>query len=89
MNAFSAIRSMNIYNKAFSGLHVVAVFNDVQEDLNEQKVIKKLNEQQITAFPLSKCYITKSKQKGLIFGYSAVNENLLNKKLNLLKKIIH
>jgi len=85
---FSEVNAMKIYNPNFCSLHTVAIFKKNTDQKKEQELIKELTQKQITAFSLSKCYITEGGRKGLIFGYSSVNENILNKRLNLLKKII-
>ncbi len=88
INSFYEINSMHLVNTKFCSLHVVAKFSDKDVLIKEKGIIKLLNKNDITAFPLSKCYISKDNAKGLIFGYSALRDNMLNKKLNLLKKII-
>lgn len=85
---FNENKSMYLVNAKFCSLHVVAKFSKQDALIKEKEVIKLLYENNITAFPLSKCYITKEGDKGLIFGYSAVHEHILNKKLNILKNII-
>jgi len=89
LKAFADIHSMEIHQKNFCSLHCVARFKSSESRKFEKSLINELRENKITAFPLSKCYITKDHLKGLIFGYSSVNETTLNKKLNVLKKIIH
>jgi GntR family transcriptional regulator/MocR family aminotransferase len=85
---FSHCKSMTMLNTDFCSLHVYAVFNDQSDDNIEKRALDKANKLGITALPLSKCYISIEKDKGLIFGYSAVRESILNKKLNLLKTIL-
>lgn len=88
LKAFDTINAMEIQQKTFGSLHAVATFKTQVNSNREKELIRELRQHKITAFPLSKCYITENSQSGLIFGYSAVNEITLNKKLNLLKKII-
>jgi GntR family transcriptional regulator/MocR family aminotransferase len=88
VKAFAKINSMTIHQEEFCSLHLVAKFKSTDDHKSEKELVKELRDIKITAFPLSKCYITKTSQKGLIFGYAAVNDNLLNKKINQLKKII-
>jgi GntR family transcriptional regulator/MocR family aminotransferase len=76
---------LKIEDKTFSSLHLVAKFNTPNNEKMELELISKLKKNNITAHPLSKCYITSKKQQGLILGYSSVRPNLIEKNV---KKMI-
>jgi len=86
--AFKDITTMKLHNTEFCSLHLVATFTKPYSKTIEEDTIMKLKNLEITAFPLSKCYLTKQHKKGLIFGYASARSNILNKKLINLKNII-
>jgi GntR family transcriptional regulator/MocR family aminotransferase len=81
-------KSMYIQPNPFSSFHVVALFHDSVSVAYERKVIQKLAEIGITAFSLSKCYITAAKRPGLILGYSSVRTAVLKRKVKLMGKVL-
>lgn len=85
IDEFSRSKTMTIVQHSFCSLHLVANFNKKTTVLEEGILIKKLAKAKITAFSLSKCYVSTNKQTGLIFGYSAARESILKRKV---KKII-
>lgn len=89
LNEFDKINSkLNIDNKQFSSLHVTALFPNGASVNDEKAMIKNLQERNITAFSLSKCYVNKPMEKGLILGYSSVRSNILRQKVRKMKGII-
>lgn len=88
IDQFSKFQNIKLISSKYSSLHVVGVFTTQNNSHMEEETIKKLSEQNITAFSLSKCYISNEKKYGLIFGYSAIRENLLNKKLIQLGNVL-
>ncbi len=81
-------RTMYIPLKPLSSFHVIALFKNEVNATEEQAIIKKLNEVNITAFSLSKCYVTQEKQFGLILGYAAVRSTILKRKIKTMATII-
>lgn len=80
--------SMYIQEKPFSSLHLVAFFKENITAEHEKYVIDKLAENNITAFALSKCYITEPKKFGLILGYSSVRSKVISRKMKIMGKIL-
>ncbi|ULC59572.1 PLP-dependent aminotransferase family protein [Flaviramulus sp. BrNp1-15] len=81
-------KNMYIQNKPFSSFHLLSLFNkDVNPD-DEKRIIQELKAHNITVFSLSKCYIGKPKQKGLILGYASVRPNILKQKVERMNKFI-
>ncbi|SFZ95123.1 GntR family transcriptional regulator / MocR family aminotransferase [Flaviramulus basaltis] len=86
ISEFEALsKNMYIQKKPFSSFHLIAYFKTPVSVEYEKEVIRKLNEHNITTFSLSKCYIGKPKQQGLIIGYSSVRPTILKRKI---KKMI-
>ena len=81
----SSRHRMVLQDKPFSSFHVVAFFKEPVNVSEEKEIIKKLNEQGIVTFSLSKCYINKPEKQGLIIGYSAVRPSVMSRKI---KKMI-
>jgi GntR family transcriptional regulator/MocR family aminotransferase len=80
--------SMMIKPKSFSSFHVVALFKNEVSVAYEKDVIKRLKERNITAFSLSKCYITDYKKQGLILGYAAVRTAVMLRKIKSMSEVI-
>ena len=82
ISEFEALsKNMYIQKKPFSSFHLLAYFKAPVSVEYEKEVIRKLNEHNITTFSLSKCYIGKPKQQGLIIGYSSVRPSVLKRKI--------
>ncbi|WP_296316190.1 PLP-dependent aminotransferase family protein [Winogradskyella sp. UBA3174] len=89
VNEFNTISTkMHINQNACSSFHVVANFKSPTTIDEEEQIISKLNQQNITAHSLSKCYIGNPKKTGLIFGYSAVRPSIIKQKLKKMKGLI-
>ncbi|TYP97418.1 GntR family transcriptional regulator [Tenacibaculum adriaticum] len=84
----SISKTMYVQQKPFSSFHLLAYFKSPVSEEYETEIIKKLNENDIIAFPLSKCYITSPKKQGLILGYSSVRPAVLKQKIKKLAGII-
>lgn len=80
-------KTLDIHQKEFCSLHIVAKFKNSITEKDEIKFIEKLAEHDIVAFSLSKCYIGEEKEQGLILGYSAVRPNKLIQKVNQMKSL--
>ncbi|VXB05487.1 GntR family transcriptional regulator / MocR family aminotransferase [Flavobacterium sp. 9AF] len=81
-------QSMYIHTKDFSSFHIVALFNKETTIEQEKEIINQLNNENITAYSLSKCYIKEPVQTGLILGYSSVRTQLIKKEIKKMGKIL-
>lgn len=72
---------MYIANQEFSSFHVVAFFKEQVSVAYEKDIIRKLNDQNIIAFSLSKCYIGTALKQGIILGYSSVRPAIMKKEI--------
>jgi len=89
INEFEKVsKHMYIQEKPFSSFHLLAYFKAKVTVEHEKEIIRKLNEQNITTFSLSKCYIDSAKQQGLILGYSSVRATTLKRKIKKMEGII-
>jgi GntR family transcriptional regulator/MocR family aminotransferase len=77
----SNCQSMYLQPKPISSFHLLAFFKDSTSELHEKEIIRKLNEQNISTFSLSKCYIGKPEKQGLILGYSSVRPAVIKKEV--------
>lgn len=84
----SKSKTMYIQDKPFSSFHVLALFKNKVSMEHEKYIIEKLKKQHITVFSLSKCYIGKPKNQGLILGYSSVRTNILKQKLEKIVQLV-
>ncbi|MFY7849971.1 MAG: hypothetical protein ACOVSS_12945, partial [Bacteroidia bacterium] len=82
------IRSMELLETGFRGLHVVAVFKEPRSVEQEQTLISELSKKGIAAFPLSNCYTGQSPQTGLILGYSTVSPSAIRHKLQIFREVV-
>jgi GntR family transcriptional regulator/MocR family aminotransferase len=80
--------SMYIQKKEFSSFHLIAFFKNPVSDKYEKEVIRKLNENKITLFSLSKCYIGTPQKQGLIIGYSAIRPTMIRKAIKKMGEIL-
>ena len=81
-------RNTYIDEKPFSSYHLLAYFRNSVSVNEERELIKNLEEENITAFSLSKCYIGKPQKKGLILGYSSVRPSVLKRKIDKMKGVV-
>ena len=75
-------------SSSFNSLHIVAKFKNSTSTHQEKEIIDKLKIANISVFSLSKCYIKEPKPTGLLFGYSAVREQTIIKKVKNVIEII-
>lgn len=80
--------SMYIESTQISSFHLVAYFKKETTIAEESDIINRLRSIQITAFSLSKCYISKEKKTGLILGYASVRPSVLKKKVKQMGTIL-
>lgn len=73
------------YTSNNNGLHIIG---ELEKHIDDQKVHKELLQNDVIAFPLSKYYINKSHKKGLVLGYSSVNEKVMKEKTIILNSIL-
>jgi len=88
LNEFLKSKKMTIQSNLFSSLHLVANFNEKVSIEEEANIIRKLKDEKIMVYSLSKCYINSPKQTGLIFGYSAAREYVIKIKVKQIIKIL-
>ena len=74
-------QSMYIQQKTFASFHLVAFFKEQVSADYEKEIIRKLNENNITTFSLSKCYIGTPKKQGLILGYASIRPANIKKEI--------
>ena len=63
-----------------TGLNMIGRFSN--ETINDKEVAAYLRNKGIITNPLSKYYITKPEEKGLVMGYSCVNTKLIKDSIN-------
>lgn len=81
-------KKMVLLNHSLSSFHLIALFTHEASAEEESKVLQALKMKNITAFSLSKCYITTNKQKGLIFGYASLPTHLITKSIRKMQGIV-
>ena len=64
-----------------SGLHIIGKLTNTDDDVLAYKTLLKKN---VIAYPLSNYYINKEKVKGLVMGYSSVNNKVMKEKTAIL-----
>ncbi|PQJ79701.1 PLP-dependent aminotransferase family protein [Polaribacter porphyrae] len=82
-------KTMFIEHKVFSNFHVIAKFKKPVSEKKELAIVKKLSQHKIVVFSLSKCFLSKEKEQGLIFGYAAVRLNVIKQKVIQMKEILN
>ncbi|MFY9241479.1 MAG: PLP-dependent aminotransferase family protein [Polaribacter sp.] len=88
LKEFQKSKTMSIGNQSFTSLNLVAKFNHKVPEDKEAEIINKLKEANINVHSLSECFIGNKKEQGIILGYSAVRENILERKVKKLVNII-
>jgi GntR family transcriptional regulator / MocR family aminotransferase len=88
LKEFQKSKTMSIGNQSFTSLNLVAKFSHKVPEDKEAEIIKKLKEANINVHSLSECFIGNKKEQGIILGYSAVRENILERKVKKLVNII-
>ena len=81
-------RHLYLMQTEFNSLHFVAPFIQIGTAKKEEELIRELAIREISAFPLSNCFIGEPKQFGLILGYSTVRPSALRQKMILLKDVL-
>ncbi len=72
-------------NKSNEGLHLIA---KIKSNIPDIEAFKKLQDQNVIAYPLSNYYITKQKKDGLVLGYSSVNNKVMKEKTSIINKLL-
>jgi GntR family transcriptional regulator/MocR family aminotransferase len=70
-----------------TGLNILGRFNN--NDLNDEHVSEYLKQKGIVTNPLSKYYINKPKESGLVMGYSCVNNKLIKENIRKMANEYH
>jgi GntR family transcriptional regulator/MocR family aminotransferase len=60
----------------------------VNEGIKEEEILKILTQNNISAHSLHKCYLTPSKQQGLIMGHCSIPKPIIKNKLNRMRNIL-
>ncbi|WP_274474852.1 MocR-like pyridoxine biosynthesis transcription factor PdxR [Mangrovimonas aestuarii] len=81
-------KTMYVEKLPFSSFHLVAYFKKEITPGQESKIIVKLNQNKITAFSLSKCYIGIPEKFGLIIGYSSVRSSIMKRKIKKMTELV-
>lgn len=69
-----------------SGMHIIGW---LPEGVEDESVVKKITEFGIKTTSVSSHYLTKQKRGGLIFGYTAIDENQIRKSVRQLSEILN
>jgi GntR family transcriptional regulator / MocR family aminotransferase len=82
------VKTMELQEKPFSSFHVIAFFKEATTAKEEIDIVQQLKANGVTAFSLSKCYVQQPSTTGLIFGYAAVRDAILKRKIEKIRQII-
>lgn len=74
---------------SFNSLHLLAAFRQPTSVQEELALIEKLGRHELSAYSLSKCYIGKKPQTGLILGYSTLRSAAIKTKLLAFTEQLH
>lgn len=84
-------------NSIFQGLPLQHLQNEnlglqsvikLNEGIKEEPILKILAQHNISAHSLNKCYLTASKQQGLIMGHCSIPKPIIKNKLNRMRNIL-
>ena len=82
---FSELAGVNFtFEKTDLGLHIIG---KPKKDINDKKLYEELLKNNVIAYPLSNYYFGKTKNNGLVFGFSSVNKKIMKEKINLMNSI--
>jgi GntR family transcriptional regulator/MocR family aminotransferase len=77
---------LEIVNDPTQSLHIVLKLKESEGHL-ESEVIEQLKLENITIYPLSKCYTAQDKEYGFILGYAALRSNLIEKNVKKIASV--
>jgi len=80
--------NMQILAPAFNSLHYVAHFNKPKSVLEERQYIQLLEKNDISVYPLSKCYVQQTARTGFVMGYSTVRPVIIKQKVRQMLQLI-
>lgn len=60
----------------------------LNEEIKEEEILKILTQNNISAHSLHKCYLTPTKQQGLIMGHCSIPKPIIKNKLNRMRNIL-
>jgi DNA-binding transcriptional MocR family regulator len=72
-----------VLDSSSTGLNILGKFKD--PNIKDQEVSSYLKQKGIITNPLSKYYISKPAENGLVMGYSCVNNKLIKESLSKMK----
>lgn len=79
---------VRILQNSFCSLHSTLVFHPQISRKKEKQIINELANKGISVFPLSKCYVNKSVETGLIVGFSTLRSSQIPEKTKILLRTI-
>ena len=79
---------MHINEQPVNSLHFVAHFNKVKSIAEERQMIQLLDKNEISVYPLSKCFIQQAPQTGFILGYSTVRPVVIKQKVKQILSVL-
>lgn len=82
-------QTMHLQAAHFNSLHMVATFKQPTTPKKEQAILQQLTQHNLSAFSLSKCFVTGPPQTGLILGYSTVRPATAKQKLKQMGAILN
>lgn len=80
--------SMHIHQQPFNSLHFVGHFNKTKSIAEESQMIKLLDKNNLSVYPLSSCFIEQEPQTGFILGYSTVRPVVIKQKIKQLIQLL-
>ncbi len=67
-------------------MHLVAL---LPGGIDDGVIARRAAEHEISAMPLSSCYLKRPARNGLILGYGGTNQQQIDEAMGALKRIIH
>lgn len=83
-----SLTQISIRQSPVSSLHLIAYFKQEVNASLEQAIIGELEENGISAYPLSQCYIEQPQKTGLILGYATISPVAIKQKMPLFRKVL-
>ena len=79
---------ISIPQSRVSSLHLIAYFKQEVPISLEQAIVRELEENGISAYPLSQCYIEQPPKTGLILGFATITPVAIKQKMPLFRKVL-
>jgi GntR family transcriptional regulator/MocR family aminotransferase len=80
---------LHINEHPVNSLHFVAHFNKAKSTAEERQLIQLLDKNDISVYPLSKCFIQQAPQTGFILGYSTVRPVVIKQKVKQFLSVLN